>query len=53
VGGGSAVTEPQEEDLSEGREGCAQSIRSAREGGPKRDQDFLTMPIVQLSDPRR
>ena len=38
---------------SEGGEGCAQSCRSVREGGPKRDQDFLTMPIVQLSDPRR
>jgi len=38
---------------SEGREGCAQSSSSTREGGSKRDHDFSTMPTVPNSDPRR
>jgi len=38
---------------SEGGEGCAQSSRSGREGGPKRDHNFSTMPTVPNSDPRR
>jgi len=38
---------------SEGREGCAQSSRSTREGGPKRDHHFSTMPTVLNGDPRR
>ena len=37
---------------SEGGEGCARSNRSTREGGPKRDHDFSTMPTVPNSDPR-
>jgi len=38
---------------SEGGEGCAQSSRTTREGGPKRDHNFSTMPTVLNSDPRR
>jgi len=40
---------------SEGGEGCAQSNRSTREGEPKRDHDFSTMPTVpnSASDPKR
>jgi len=38
---------------SEGGEGCAQSSRSTREGGPKRDHEFSTMLTVPNSDPRR
>jgi len=38
---------------SEGGEGYAQLSRCTREGGPKRDHDFSTMPTVPNSDPRR
>jgi len=38
---------------SEGGEGCARSIRSMREGGPKRDDGFSTIPTVPNSVPRR
>jgi len=37
---------------SEGGAGCAQSSRSTREGGLKRDHDFSMMPTVPNSDPR-
>ena len=38
---------------SETGEGCAQSSRITKEGGPQRDDDFATMPTVPISDPRR
>ena len=38
---------------SEGGEGCDQSSRSTREGRPKRDDNFSTIPTVPNSDPRR
>jgi len=38
---------------SERGEGSAQSSRSTREGGPKRDHDFSTMTTVPYSAPRR
>ena len=39
--------------LGEGREGCVKSSKSTREGGPKRDHDFLTLLTLPNSDPRR
>jgi len=45
--------QPMGRSSSEGREGCAQSSRSRREGGSKRDHDLSTMPTVPNRDPRR
>jgi len=53
VGGVLAMTEPRDERPGEGREGCAQSSKSTKEGGPKQDHDFSTMPTVQKRDLRR